>query len=77
MFINALACFFLLFDTVLEELKSNLHRNKCTIDSYNDLVSDDADQIQSLISGMDVGELAQFLMNCTKQVLCLPHIISA
>ena len=83
--------FFLLFDAVLlempsgvplrqkcEELKCNLnHRNRCTIDSYNDLASDYANQVQPLISGMDAGELAQFLMNYIKQVQCLLHIISA
>lgn len=88
---NVLACFFLLFDAVLlempadaplrkkcEELKCNLHdRNECTIDSYNDLASDYANQVQPLISSMDAGELAQFLINYIKQVQCLLHIISA
>lgn len=88
---NVLACFFFLFDAILlempsdaplrkkcEELKCNLHHsNECTLDFNNDLATDYANQVQPLKSGMDAGELAQFLMSYIKQAQCLLHIIIA
>ena len=88
---NALACFFLLFDAVLGnmspdtplqkqcmELKTNLHHRSVenVTDIYDDLASHYADQIEGKVTGMDAGGLAQFLTNYMKQVQCLLHIIS-
>ena len=88
---NVLACSFLEFDAVLgerppeaplqkqcEELKSRLHQRSDNVtDIFDDLASQYADQIESIVAGMDAGELAQFLTNYMKQVQCLLHIISA
>ena len=88
---NVLACSFLKCDAVFgemppnvplqkqcDELKSSLHQRSDNVtDTYDDLASQYADQIEPKVAGMDAGELAQFLTNYMKQVQCLLHIISA
>ena len=86
---NVLACFFFKCDKVLGEnphdmpiqklcegLKSTLHqRSENVRDIYDDLASHYAEQIEPKLTGIDAGELSEFLTNNIKQVQCSLHII--